>query len=106
MPKITRIIDSENARPPFRVTHRKARKKKSASIRVKCGCCKEAVEIYPQKEPDENPSRNLIEINGVFGTMDQWRQVLCPLLGLEIPRPYGLNESQLRRISPSFLKIR
>lgn len=85
MPQIYRIIDEENALPPLRTTHRKAHGKKSASIRIKCGCCKEALEVFPQEKPDENPSRNLIEINGVIGTMDQWRKILCPILGVEIP---------------------
>jgi hypothetical protein len=29
-------------------------------------------------------SRVLVEINGVEGTVNQWRKILCPILGLSV----------------------
>ena len=84
MPKIKLIKDSEDTVSPLRVTRRKARKvgKRpiSPSIRVKCGCCNEAIEIAIEDKPTGDCSRDTLEINGVFGTVDQWRQILLPIL--------------------------
>ena len=70
---------------PLRVTRRKGRvlsptRSTSARVRVKCGCCKETVDIYHDENLDD-PRHNMLEINGVMGTIAQWREVLGPLLG-------------------------
>lgn len=75
MAKMERVKDSADRTMPLRVWRRQA----SSSIRVKCGCCNEAVVIYFHNDPSDD----LLEINGVVGTVDQWKQVLLPLLGLE-----------------------
>lgn len=88
MPKINRIVDGYSALAPLRVTVRKARYKsprrlQSPSVRVKCGCCTRAIEIYHDAEPTGDAHQDTLEIGGVSGTLDQWRQVLLPLLGME-----------------------
>ena len=42
---------------------------------LKCGCCDEKVEIYYDNEG--------LEINGVNGSIDDWREILLPLLRIE-----------------------
>jgi len=71
--------DDEYGMPILRFWHRKAAKKKSPSMLVKCGCCDEKVEIYYDAFPhNEFPS---IEINGVIASVNEWRKVLMPLIG-------------------------
>jgi len=84
MPKIERVEDAEGTISPLRITKRKGCGIKDPSIRVKCGCCDKAVVIYHGAEPTGDPSKNMLEINGVLGTVDQWRKVLLPLLGSSV----------------------
>jgi len=42
---------------------------------LKCGCCKEKVEIYYSDDG--------LEINGVNGAIEDWRDILLPLLLIE-----------------------
>ena len=42
---------------------------------MKCGCCDEKLEIYYDDEG--------LEINGVNGSTDDWREILLPLLRIE-----------------------
>jgi hypothetical protein len=42
---------------------------------LKCGCCGEKVEIYYGDDG--------LEINGVNGTIEDWREILLPLLLIE-----------------------
>lgn len=42
---------------------------------VKCGCCDQSVEIYHCEES--------LEINGVNGSIQNWRELLLPLLGIK-----------------------
>lgn len=88
MPKIQYVKDANEAVSPLRVTTRKARqvstrRKTQPRIRVKCGCCSEAVEIYYSEDRGGDPNMETLEINGVNGTIDQWRQILLPLLGIK-----------------------
>lgn len=87
MPKVTRVYDRQGDTMPLRITHRKGKAMRAPSIRIKCGCCNESVVIFPNDGPITDPHLDSININGVNGTIDQWRQVLCPMLGIEIPRP-------------------
>ncbi|RMF96989.1 MAG: hypothetical protein D6734_02940 [Candidatus Schekmanbacteria bacterium] len=61
--------------PQIRVYHRKGYGKKSPRYLLKCGCCEEKVEIYYDNEA--------LEINGVNGSIDDWRDILLPLLLIE-----------------------
>lgn len=46
--------------------------KKMASVRIKCGCCSEQTVIYYDHD--------LLEINGVVASLEEWKRVLGPLL--------------------------
>ena len=61
----------------IRVYHRKGTKKKSPRYLFKCGCCNEKLEIYYDKDGKD------LEINGVNGSIENWRELLLPLLGVE-----------------------
>lgn len=59
----------------IRVSHRAQRKRGRGYISLRyllrCGCCDAAVEIY--YGPDD------LEINGVYGSIENWREILLPL---------------------------
>lgn len=61
--------------PQIRVYHRKGSGKKSPRYLLKCGCCEEKVEIYYGDDG--------LEINGVNGSIEDWRDILLPLLLIE-----------------------
>lgn len=89
MPKVEKV---EGGLYPLRVTRRKmiTRSKRTTvgpSLRVRCGCgCKRFVEIY-HDENFTDASSDTLEINGVMGSVAQWRAILCPLLGIPESRP-------------------
>lgn len=56
----------------LRVHHRKARGRGTPRYLLKCGCCDQQVEIYYDA--------NTLEINGVIASLQNWREVLLPLL--------------------------
>ena len=57
---------------PIRVWHRKKHNKKSSRYLLKCGCCDQKIEIYYDSDG--------LEINGVNGSIENWRKILLPLL--------------------------
>lgn len=65
--------------PELRIWHKKAqqrgRKTIGARYLVKCGCCNEKVEIFYDEDS--------LEINGVDGSIQNWREVLLPLLNIQ-----------------------
>ena len=63
--------------PQIRIWHRKEKKLENGAIKdacyhLKCGCCDKTVDIYY--------GGNGLEINGVNGTVNDWREILLPLL--------------------------
>jgi len=71
-----RFYDTERfGQPQIRVYHKKGTSKRSPRYLIKCGCCEQKVEIYY----DENG----LEIGGVNGAIDDWREILLPLLLIE-----------------------
>jgi hypothetical protein len=59
----------------IRVTHRAERKRTgtiSPRYLLRCGCCDGALQIH--YGPDG------LEINGVYGSIENWREILLPLL--------------------------
>jgi hypothetical protein len=44
---------------------------------LRCGCCDQKVEIYYDAED--------LEINGVHGSLENWREILLPLLRVAKP---------------------
>jgi hypothetical protein len=65
----------------IRVSHRAERKRGTGHILprylLRCGCCDRKVEIY--YDDDE------LEINGVNGSLENWREILLPLLHVAPP---------------------
>ena len=63
----------------IRVSHRAARTRGQARISprylLRCGCCDQAVEIYYDTDA--------LEINGVHGSIENWREILLPLLRMK-----------------------
>jgi adenine specific DNA methylase Mod len=64
--------------PQIRVYHKKGFEKKMPRYLLKCGCCEEKLEIYYDEEG--------LEINGVNGSIDDWREILLPLLSVKTER--------------------
>jgi hypothetical protein len=66
----------------IRVSHRAERKRGQGHISprylLRCGCCDRAVEIYYNTDG--------LEINGVNGSLENWREILLPLLGIKPPK--------------------
>lgn len=57
----------------IRVYHRAGRNDQDTPrYLLKCGCCPKKVEIYYDKDS--------LEINGVNGGIEDWREILLPLL--------------------------
>lgn len=56
----------------IKLTHRKARGKKGPRYLLRCGDCDEKIEIYYDEKS--------LEIGGVMGSLDNWREILLPLL--------------------------
>ena len=58
--------------PQIRIYHKKAAGKKSPRYLLKCGCCENKMEIWYDKEA--------LEIAGVHGSIENWKEILLPLL--------------------------
>lgn len=58
----------------IRVSQR-GRARVSPGYLLKCGCCNEALEIFYDMEG--------FEINGVHGSLENWRGILLPLLRIK-----------------------
>jgi hypothetical protein len=86
-----RVYDTSRfGQPEIRLRHRPTKGKKSASYVLRCGCCKQKLEIYYAEDG--------LEIGGVNGALEDWREILLPLLMIErrgsrfvdaSPRPKG-----------------
>ena len=61
--------------PEIRVHHRKAEGKRSPRYLLKCGCCEEKLEIHYAVDG--------LEIGGVHGAIEDWCEILLPLLLIE-----------------------
>ena len=61
--------------PQIRIRHRKAKGKGSPCYVLRCGCCDEELEIHYSEDG--------LEIGGVNGAIDDWREILLPLLLIE-----------------------
>jgi hypothetical protein len=79
-----RFYDSSRfGHPEIRVYHREGKGKKCPRYLLKCGCCEEKLEIYY--------SEHGLEIGGVNGAIEDWREILLPLLKTEKPRKSQRN---------------
>ena len=61
----------------LRTFHRSRKGKKDPSFLFKCGCCKGQLEVYYGGDS--------LEINGVMGSIENWRTLLLPLLQMKLP---------------------
>ncbi len=61
----------------LRAWSKPASKRMMARMRIKCGCCDQQVDIFHLE--------NVLEINGVIGTVENWREILLPLLERKPP---------------------
>jgi hypothetical protein len=71
-----RIYDTARfGQPEIRIRHRPATAKKCSHYVVRCGCCAESFKIYYAEDG--------LEIGGVNGAIEDWRELLLPLLLIE-----------------------
>lgn len=71
--RTNRFYDTSRfGQPQIRVYHQKGIGKRMPRYLLKCGCCDEKVEICYADDG--------LEIDGVNGTIDDWREILLPLL--------------------------
>jgi hypothetical protein len=61
--------------PQIRVYHRKGKGKKCSRYLLKCGCCDQKLEIHYAEDG--------LEIGGVNGAVEDWREILLPLLQIK-----------------------
>ncbi len=61
----------------IRVFHRSRRGKKDPRFLFKCGCCNGKLEVYYGGDS--------LEINGVMGSVENWRELFLPLLNMKLP---------------------
>ena len=68
-----RLYDTTRfGQPEIRVYHKKAIGKRTPRYLLKCGCCEERLEIHYAEDG--------LEIGGVNGAIEDWREILLPLL--------------------------
>lgn len=60
-----------------RVFHRGRKGKKDPRFLFKCGCCEYKFEVYYGGDS--------LEIGGVMGSVENWRELLLPLLSMKLP---------------------
>jgi len=72
-----------------RVHHRKGRKRGRIfhlpRMLVRCACCEGKLEIFHDCPITGYLDADTLEINGVIATIEQWREILLPLLQMEVP---------------------
>ena len=74
--RTNRFYDTSRfGQPQIRVYHKNGVGKRMPRYLLKCGCCDERVEIHYADDG--------LEIGGVNGTIEDWREILLPLLLIE-----------------------
>jgi len=76
----------------IRVFHRSRKGKKDPRFLFKCGCCQEKLEVYYGGDS--------LEINGIMGSVENWRQLLLPLLNVRVPGAIFLCAAALAAQTP------
>jgi len=61
----------------IRVFHRGRTGRKDPRFLLKCGCCENKFEVYYGGDS--------LEIAGVMGSVENWRELLFPLLNMRLP---------------------
>ncbi len=70
----------------IRAYHTGRKGKRDPRFLFKCGCCDQNLEVYYGEDS--------LEINGVMGSVENWRELLLPLLEMKLP---GQGKSHLAR---------
>ena len=70
----------------IRVFHTGKKGKRDPRFVFKCGCCDQKLEVYYGEDS--------LEINGVMGSVENWRELLRPLLEMKLP---GQGKSRVAR---------
>jgi hypothetical protein len=71
-----RIYDTTRfGQSEIRIRHRPGKGKKCPQYVLRCGCCAESLRIYYAEDG--------LEIGGVNGAIEDWREILLPLLLIE-----------------------
>ena len=80
--------------PQIRVYHRKGKGKRCPRYLLKCGCCDQKLEIYYAEDG--------LEVGGVNGAIEDWQEILLPILGIERKREklFGRKASRLAKGAP------
>jgi repressor LexA len=76
---------------PVRSYHRKGKGQRGPRFLFECGCCDSKFEVYYGDDS--------LEIAGVMGSLENWRELLLPLLNPALPRP---SATQSKPFSPRF----
>ncbi len=71
-----RLYDTSRfSQPEIRVYHKKGKGKKCPCYLLRCGCCDRKLAIYYADDG--------LEVGGVNGTIEDWREILLPLLFIQ-----------------------
>ena len=71
-----RVYDTSRfGQPQIRVYHKRGIGKNMPRYLLKCGCCEQKLEVWYAEDG--------LEVNGVNGTVQDWRDILLPLLQIE-----------------------
>jgi len=71
-----RFYDTKRfGQPQIRLRQRTGRGVKSPSYVLRCGCCDQKLEIFYSEDG--------LEVGGVNGALEDWREILLPLLLIE-----------------------
>jgi hypothetical protein len=71
--RTNRFYDSQRfGQPQIRLRHRKGVGRKSPSYVLRCGCCERKLEIFYSEDG--------LEIGGINGALEDWREILLPVL--------------------------
>jgi hypothetical protein len=71
--RANRLYDTQRfGRPQIRLRHRKGIGVKSPSYVLRCGCCDQKLEIFYSDDG--------LEIGGINGAIEDWREILLPVL--------------------------
>jgi hypothetical protein len=89
-----RIYDTTRfGQPEIRVRHRQGTGKKCPHYALRCGCCAENFRIYYADDG--------LEIGGVNGAIEDWREILLPLLLIEKRGTRFVDVSRKERRQPA-----
>ena len=87
-----RIYDTSRfGQPEIRLRHRAGSGVKSSCYVLRCGCCGENLQIFYSDDG--------LEIGGVNGALEDWREILLPLLRIEQKGGRFIDNSRRRRKS-------